>query len=285
MYPDRIKSIIKVKQHLIHAEENNGVMKDTKKSAVEIKKIESTIWREVRNFDASELQLSDIYGDEVFHFQVNSALQNYNVKGKEVINVGGGSGREAEVLLKAGASKVVIVDIALGQLKNAVNRRVKQGLTHLEVILGDADNIPVVDKCFDLGFVLLALHHFPDHEKAISEICRVSKEILFIDIMDAPITRALNLLGLYKEETHEIPITPNRLNVTEVEKFLNNQKIGMKVKYIFCPPYYGNSFMAYKIIKSISKIVNSVMKKNETLAYIFGNVGIISEDIYSAEQC
>lgn len=259
-------------------------MRDIRNSAIEIKKIESKIWGcEVIDFDESKLQLSDIYNDENFHFQFDSSLHNYDVNGKTVINVGGGHGREAEALLKAGASKVVIVDIALGQLKNALTRREKHGLTHLEVILGDAENIPIADKSFDLGFIFGALHHFPNHERAISEICRTSKEIRFLDIMDAPITRALNVFGLCQEEKHEKSITPNRLNAREIEKFLQNQKIKMKVTYIFDPPYSGNNYIIYRIVKAISKIINSLMNKSKNMAYIFGNIGIIWEDEYNSE--
>jgi len=251
-------------------------MTNTQKSAIEIKKIESKVWgNEIRSFEEPKLRLSDIYGDEFFRFQFDSVLESYDVKGKKVINVGGGDGKEAEALLSAGAAKVVIVDIAHGQLKNAIIRKQKHSLTNLEMVLGDAESIPAAHKCFDLGFIFLALHHFPSHESAISEICRVSKEVLFVDIMDAPITRVLNLFGLYKEEELEIPITPNRLNVKEVKNLLDNEKIKMKIKYIFCPPYYGNNFMIYRIIKAGSKIVNSVANRNPYIAYIFGNVGII----------
>ena len=129
------------------------------------------------------------------------------------------------------------------------------------------------DKSFDIGFIKLALHHFPDHEKAISEIIRVSNTIVFIDIMECSLTKSLNKIGLYKEEWNGIE--PNRLNSKIIKNFEKNNR-GISIQYFFVPPYYGKSILLLTFIDSVSRMINFGLPKSNILSNFFGNVAIIS---------
>lgn len=98
------------------------------------------------------------------------------IQGKTILNIGGGSGREAEYLLKNGAQFVLLMDIAPGQLKCAQLRTKNQNIKELSLILSNAELVPVKDNQFDIGFIFMALHHFPSHDAAINELWRTSKK-------------------------------------------------------------------------------------------------------------
>jgi len=119
----------------------------------------------------------------------------------------------------------------------------------------------------------MALHHFPNHYNAISEVFRVADKIVFIDIMNCSLTRFLNRLGLFKVEWNGSE--PNRLNIGEVNKiFVDNEK-DLTISYYFVPPYYGNSIILLTIIDGMSRIVNQLLPRSRILSNIFGNVAII----------
>jgi ubiquinone/menaquinone biosynthesis C-methylase UbiE len=237
------------------------------------KEIEAEAWRGVSDFDLPPSRLSDIYAIEHNNFLLNRSIQHFDLHSKKIINVGGGHGKEAEFLIENGAKEVVIVDIASGQLKSAKIRKAKHNLDALDIILGDGESLPFKDKVFDLGYISMALHHFPDHNKSISEICRISKEVIFVDIVSALITRTLNFFGFFRKEW--CGIEPNRLNEKEVKSILNNQKIEAKITYFFIPPYYGNNVLILRCIKFISRAINFVICRSKRIALIFGNVAII----------
>ncbi|WP_048190969.1 class I SAM-dependent methyltransferase [Methanobacterium sp. SMA-27] len=247
-------------------------MKSTKMDSDQIKKIESEMWKGPSCFDVKSQSIADKYNNEWNDFLLKKSIKNLDLKGKRVINVGGGNGNEAEFLIKNGVKKLLLVDIAPGQLESAKIRIKEHKLNNLELELGDAENLKHNDKSFDICYIYLALHHFPNHNKSISEICRVSKEVIFVDIMDAKLTKFLNLLGLFKEEW--CGIEPNRLDENRVKNIFNERGMNMKIQYFFFPPYYGDNNLTLNMIKLISRYINIFMKFKLFNA-LFGNVSII----------
>ncbi len=95
-------------------------------------------------------------------------------KGKKLLDIGCGTGRNAEYALKKGW-KVMAVDYSAGQLEVA-RRRVGDGV---EFVLADARNLPFDDKSFDAFISIAVIHHFPDRSdrlKALQEARRVLKK-------------------------------------------------------------------------------------------------------------
>jgi SAM-dependent methyltransferase len=233
--------------------------------------IEASAWKGINDFEPPSAQtIQNSYQNIYFLIKKDFS---YNFHGKKIINVGGGHGREAEILIRNGAKSVVIVDIALGQLNSAITRKKKHRLNRLDVILADAEHLPFKNKAFDLGYIVAALHHFPSHENSITEICRVSKEIIFLDIMNASITRILNLFGLFKKEW--CGIEPNRLNENEVRIILKNNEFDMKITYFFLPFYKGNFFLINNFLEPVAKVINFAISKNRIISLIFGNIALI----------
>ena len=248
------------------------IMKSSKTDSNQIKKIESEMWNGPSHFDVKPLSSVEKYNKEWNDFLLEKSIENLDLNEKHIINVGGGNGNEAEFLIKNGAKKILLIDIAQGQLESAKIRIEEHKLNNLEVELGDAENLKYEDKIFDIGYIHMALHHFPDHNKSLLEICRVSKKVIFIDIMEARLTKFLNLLGFFNEEGGGIK--PNRLDENKVKNILNDLGMNMKIQYFFYPPYYGNNNYILNMIKFITRFINLLMKFKIFIT-LFGNVSII----------
>ena len=206
-------------------------------------------------------------------FFLTSSFQKDFLHRLTVLNVGGGNGQEAEFLLYRCAESVLLVDIAPKQLASAKLRVEQHKLNNLELILCDAENLPVkTNKKFGVGLIFFALHHIPCHEKAISELCRVSNKVLIIDIMNCGLTGLLNKFGLFLKEGNLIV---NRVKESDIREFLINRHYTYAIHYYFVPPYYGNNRIIIAGICNGEKIINFLISKNRFIAKFFGNVAII----------
>ncbi|HOB44216.1 MAG TPA: class I SAM-dependent methyltransferase [Bacillota bacterium] len=249
-------------------------MSKSNRSSAEIKRLEAESWRGPLDHDNVVNSPKKIYADKWDKFLLLNSFDDDDIVGKSVVNVGGGHGKEAEDLLNKGAEFVVLVDIAQGQLKSASIRKRQHSLDKLELFLCDAERLCFKDKAFDIGFIKMALHHFPHHCNAISQILRVSDKIIFIDIMDCTLTKILNKFGLFRVEWNGSK--PNRLKVEELEKIFADHGRNLAISYYFVPPYYGNSVALLTVIDWMSRIVNLALPRSRILSKIFGNVAIIS---------
>ena len=246
-------------------------MEDELMNSAEIKRIESHAWGDA-DFDMDRIAAKSSH--VIGALLLKRSIQDFELVGKNIINVGGGHGEEAEFLLKNGADAVTIVDIAPLQLKNARFRKEEHSLDGLECVRGDGENLPFKDDSFDLGYIYLALHHFPNHSRSISEVCRVSREVIFVDIMNPVLTRILTRFGFWREEL--CGITPNRLNGQDVENVLINQKLKPKVTYFFVVPSNTYNPFLTRCLISFFKLTNQIVSRNRSLGLLCGNVAIIS---------
>ncbi len=239
----------------------------------ETKRFESEAWgSEETEFDIDRiLARSDRIIDT---FLLKKSIQNFNLADKLVINVGGGDGHEAEFLLENDAKAVTIVDISHKQLKNACTRKQKHHLDNLECVKGDAENLPFADNCFDVGYIYMALHHCPDYSRGISEICRVSRQVIFVDIMNPVLTRTLTKVGFFREEG--CGIAPNRLNGKRVKKMLINSKLNPTVTYFFAVPAYTYNPFVIRCLVTVFKLSNSLVNRSNGVGLLCGNVAVIT---------
>jgi ubiquinone/menaquinone biosynthesis C-methylase UbiE len=239
--------------------------------AEDVKKIEAESWKCFKDFDNIQ-SLKDVYESKWTKFLLKRSIKDLNLNSKTIINVGGGNGREAEFLIKNGAKNVLLLDIAPGQIECAKLRKKKHYLNNLEVELGDVEKLNHQNKKFDIGFIFMALHHFPSHQKSISEISRVSNQVIFIDIMNIGLTRVLTFFGFFKTEW--CGIEPNRLKKAELKNFLEENGMKMEIELFFYPPYYSNNSIHLSFINFLSNFINYLIKK-DVWPYFFGNVAII----------
>jgi ubiquinone/menaquinone biosynthesis C-methylase UbiE len=91
-----------------------------------------------------------------------------------ILDLGTGSGFLAFPIAQLNPeSKVTGLDIAVRTLAQNREKAAKMGLTNLNFIEYDGIHFPFEDNSFDVVVSRYALHHFPDIEKAFSEISRV----------------------------------------------------------------------------------------------------------------
>lgn len=95
-----------------------------------------------------------------------------NLRGKVILEIGCGSGRFTEILLKYGA-RVVSVDMSIAVIANKGNFPINED--HL-VIQADMNNLPFNDEVFDFIVCVGVLQHTPDTFQSINNSERVLKK-------------------------------------------------------------------------------------------------------------
>jgi ubiquinone/menaquinone biosynthesis C-methylase UbiE len=100
------------------------------------------------------------------------------VKDLEVLDLGGGTGMNAEALSKAGA-KVTVVDASEAMLR----RTAAKNMSAL-ILLAKAEDLPLPDEAFDIVLISDAWHHFRDQAGVISEVARVLRPAGRLYIID-----------------------------------------------------------------------------------------------------
>jgi SAM-dependent methyltransferase len=97
-----------------------------------------------------------------------------SIKGKRVLDLGAGTGRNSEYFLEGGAS-VVAADISIGMLR-VLGRKEEVGQA-IHLVRCDAMCLPFQDSAFDAVAFIAALHHIADDEgrrAALGEVERVT---------------------------------------------------------------------------------------------------------------
>jgi len=130
------------------------------------------------NFDEEKLgnRVSRMYLEEQLEY-IFKMLGS--VKGKNILDIGAGTGRVAIPLAKEGA-RVIASDASNEMLKIA---REKARKNNVEVVfkLADAHKLPFTDLEFDAVVSIRTIMHTVNWKRALSEICRVSKKNVIID--------------------------------------------------------------------------------------------------------
>lgn len=89
------------------------------------------------------------------------------VEGKDLLDLGGGTGINASALAAAGA-RVTIVDSS----DHMLDRARSKGL-NARLIRADAGDLPLPDRSFDIVLISDAWHHFSGQDRVLSQIVRV----------------------------------------------------------------------------------------------------------------
>lgn len=132
-------------------------------------------WKEKRKilkrYDVTAESYDEQYADEQRE-KYRAALGNVDVDGKNLLDVGCGSGLFfLEVAEKA--SLVVGVDVSRKLLEKA-NRQAKK-CSNSFVLQADADYLPFADKFFASVFAFTILQNMPKPAKTLAEFKRVAK--------------------------------------------------------------------------------------------------------------
>lgn len=97
--------------------------------------------------------------------------------GDSVLDLGSGAGNDCFVAraIVGESGKVTGLDFTAAMLEKANANNAKLGYTNVEFILGDIEEMPLVDNQFDVIVSNCVLNLVPDKQKAFSEIYRVLK--------------------------------------------------------------------------------------------------------------
>jgi SAM-dependent methyltransferase len=201
------------------------------------------------------------------------SVEDIDLADKDTINVCGGAGIEAEILLKQGSKSVVLLDATELRLAIARERARRDHLNGLECVKGLAEALPFCDGTFDLGYIHNALHVLPDYAKGIGELCRVSKEVVIVAIMNPLLTRLLNVFGLFTKLSGLPPIRMNGKNVADL---LEGAGLKPTITYFFIPPINIYNRYIVRCCLFALKTINSLVNRSKRLGSLFGNIAIIS---------
>ena len=98
------------------------------------------------------------------------------LEGLEVLEIGCGRGVGTQLILERfGARKVFAMDLDESMLQRARRRLARYSTDRLELRLGDITHIDAEDQAYDAVVNFAAIHHIPDWQSAVAEICRVLK--------------------------------------------------------------------------------------------------------------
>lgn len=114
---------------------------------------------DVRAFDAFA-PVYDLFMPSADAVSLRKGLACADREIDRIVEVGGGSGRAAR---EVGAT---VLDPARGMLERARRRG-------LETVQSSATDLPLADESVDAALVVDAFHHFPEHDRCLTEIKRV----------------------------------------------------------------------------------------------------------------
>ena len=87
------------------------------------------------------------------------------------------------------AAQVSCLDLTLAMLEVGRRKAAEQGLDNMDFIIGDAQELPYPEGCFDIVMTRLAFHHFPDIHRPFAEMARVLRphgKLVLLDMEAAP---------------------------------------------------------------------------------------------------
>ena len=125
----------------------------------------------------NDISKYDELGSEHYTKISRSLLERIEVKGKEVIDIGCGTGILSLLALKEGASKLTCSDISEYMLNQCRNKLSTLGYKsdQVDFRIGDADKLPFKDNSFDIAFSSMVLGLVPNQSEVIAEINRIVK--------------------------------------------------------------------------------------------------------------
>jgi len=104
-------------------------------------------------------------------------LDGQDLRGKEVLDVGCGTGVLTFVALEKGAASVTCGDISSRMLRVAQEKATAAGYAAGRISFRelDAESLPFPASCFDVAMTGMALGLLPDQQRAVSELARVTR--------------------------------------------------------------------------------------------------------------
>lgn len=125
-------------------------------------------------FKRDYLAFFDAYDESRYRLEshIPRCLEELDVDGKKVLEIGLGQGAESEQLVRKGA-RWTGLDLTAESVARVRTRMLLRGLAYDGILRASVGSIPAGDDTFDLVFSHGVLHHVPDILAAQAEIHRV----------------------------------------------------------------------------------------------------------------
>jgi ubiquinone/menaquinone biosynthesis C-methylase UbiE len=210
-----------------------------------------------------------------------------SIKGKKILEVGSGTGRDSIYLAKLGA-ECVLLDYIDASLQTACTIANKEGIS-IKTIKADANNIPFESEYFDMVFSQGFLEHFIEPLALLKEQIRVLKKGGFL-LIDVPqkyhiYTIIKHILMLMHRWT---PGWETEFTVRQMEDLL----MRCSLKKVATYGDWSHPSMLFKIAASALRIpiktpvfnqniieIDSKFKKSRLAHYTFQHIGVVGEKI------
>ena len=134
--------------------------------------------------------------------------------GATVLVVCGGTGMDAEFLVRAGA-RVILSDISLGAVLQAQERSERYGLD-LMCIVADAETLPFGDATVDVVYVHDGLHHLENPAVGLGEMARVARKAISVNEPARSLATNIAMRVGLAEEIEEAGNQVMRLSIDDI---------------------------------------------------------------------
>jgi demethylmenaquinone methyltransferase/2-methoxy-6-polyprenyl-1,4-benzoquinol methylase len=98
-----------------------------------------------------------------------------SIQPKKILDIATGTGDLAIAALKLNPHKVVGLDLSEGMLKVGREKLAKAGISNIEMVKGDSENLLFDDNSFDAITVAFGVRNFENLEAGLKEMLRVLK--------------------------------------------------------------------------------------------------------------
>ncbi|HVN97700.1 MAG TPA: methyltransferase domain-containing protein [Syntrophorhabdaceae bacterium] len=116
----------------------------------------------------------DVIFSRAFSPRIKCGLEKIGIKnGQRILEVGVGTG--LSLSLYPNSCNVVGIDITRKMLEKAQQKKEKMGLTHVDLIEMDAENLTFEDDSFDHAVIPFVISVVPSPERMMAEVKRVTK--------------------------------------------------------------------------------------------------------------
>lgn len=153
---------------------------------------------EVR-FDPANAKEQIIYDEHIIRYELAKSF----IKGKEVLDIACGTGYGSHILSKAGAKRVIGMDIDKKALRMARQKYLEE---NLEFKHGDAEKIGLEDDSADIITSFETIEHLDDPKQFLREIKRVLKDngLLILSTPNREVSGQQNPYHVHEFEREEL---------------------------------------------------------------------------------
>ena len=129
-------------------------------------------------YDGNITDSVKLYDELGLENQIKAAklqMEGLSIEGKEVLDVGAGTGALSFLLLQHGAKKVTCGDISDYMLNKCREKAIDMGFTEdrIDFRVLDAESLPYAENNYDVVVTGMSFGLFPDQPKAVKEMVRV----------------------------------------------------------------------------------------------------------------